>query len=157
MARRLLNRYEGPLPREALVILHCNFEELRALSSAGEMIVADASTPEGGVATEVDISRIESLLPRLTGDVSIETLEDQRNVRDAVAAIRAELLRRLDERIVEYHPAHEEALSLYFDYGYSYAVLERLDRMGTEMEALLALMTGGRGMAEATRTFTFPD
>ena len=36
--------------RETSVILHCNFEELRALLAASELIVADANGRSGAVA-----------------------------------------------------------------------------------------------------------
>jgi hypothetical protein len=134
------------------MILHCNFEELRALSSAGEMILTAAG---GGVAAPPEQrARVERLLPRLTGDFSIESLADQRGVREAVDYICRDLHHRMDEKIVEYHPAHEEAVALYFDYGHSRTVLHRLEHMGAEMEALAELMGGG---AEAAGRLTFPD
>jgi hypothetical protein len=139
------------------MILHCNFEELRALSSAGELILAAAAGR--GMATAVhagpgDVAKVEMLLPRLTGDFSIECLADQRGVREAVDYICRDLHHRMDEKIVEYHPAHEEAVALYFDYGHSRTVLHRLEHMGAEMEALAELMGGG---AEAAGRLTFPD
>ena len=128
------------------MILHCNYEELRALTSASEAIVADtypgAGTPEGVV-------RVEDLLPRLDADLSIDTLLDQRRVAAAVRFICGDLHRRLDERIVETTPADEDAVALYFDYGYARTVLHRLDQMGAEMEAIADLIGGG--------ALTFPD
>ena len=44
------------------------------------------------------------LLPRLTGDFSIETLDDQRRVQQAVAFIVDDLSARLDERIIGVQP-----------------------------------------------------
>lgn len=137
------------------MILHCNFEELRALTSASEAIVAEghahpgpsAARPEGWV-------MVEELLPRLTGDVSIETLPDQRRVQAAVRAICRDLHRRLDERIIETSPADEDAVALYFDYGHSRTVLYRLDQMGAEMEAIADLIGGS---AAAGSGVTFPD
>jgi hypothetical protein len=139
------------------MILHCNFEELRALASAGELILAAAEgrgTATGVYAAPDDVVKVEMLLPRLVGDVSIESLADQRRVRAAVGSICRDLHQRLDEKIVEFHPAHEDAIALYFDYGHSRTVLFRLDHMGAEMEALAELM-GGPG--EAAGRVTFPD
>ena len=131
------------------MILHLSFEELRAIASAGELIVAGKS--RDGIAVPSDwADRVNALLPRLTGDLSIETLEDQRRVRDAVAGLVAEVHRRLDHQVIESHPGHEEAVALYFDYAHARGVLARLDRMGAEMEAIASLI-GDRA------ALTFPD
>ena len=138
------------------MILHCNFEELRALTAASEMIVADAHDHRGAVAGSSDeVGTVERLLPRLIGDVSIETLDDQRRVQRAVSFICRELLHRLDDQIIATNPANEDAVSLYFDYGHSRAVLHRLDLMGAEMEAIIDLIYGGS--ATASGSVTFPD
>jgi hypothetical protein len=131
------------------MILHCNFEELRALESAGELILASAP-----VAHPEDVAGVERLIPRLGGAVSIETLDDQRRMRDTIDYICRDLQDRMDSKILEFHPAHEEAVALYFDYGHSRTVLHRLDAMGTEMEAILDLIDGGGGGAKHV---TFPD
>jgi hypothetical protein len=137
------------------VILHCNFEELRALTSASEMIVADGYAHPGPAAAQPEgLVMVEQLLPRLVGDVSIETLPDQRSVQRAVRFICGELHRRMDERIIDAHPADEEAVALYFDYGHSRTVLHRLDLMGAEMEAIADLIGGS---AAAGSGVTFPD
>jgi hypothetical protein len=136
------------------VILHCNFEELRALAAASELIVADGHGQSGAVAAPPEsVVMVEQLLPRLTGDMSIETLLDQRRVQKAVQFIVGDLHRRLDERIIEAHPADEEAVALFFDYGHSRSVLHRLELMGAEMEAIVELIGGGAAAAG----MTFPD
>lgn len=128
------------------MILHCNFEELRALESASEAILADrhpvAGAPDG-------TAMVEQLLPRLNADFSIDTLLDQRRVAAAVRFVCGDLQRRLDERIIESSPADEDAVALYFDYGHSRTVLHRLELMGAEMEAIADLIGGG--------ALTFPD
>jgi hypothetical protein len=136
------------------VILHCNFEELRALAAASELIVADSHGHPGAVAAPPEgLVMVEQLLPRLTGDMSIETLQDQRQVQKAVHFIVGDLHRRMDQRIIDAHPADEEAVALYFDYGHSRSVLHRLDLMGAEMEAIVELIGGGAAAAG----MTFPD
>lgn len=139
------------------MILHCNFEELRALASAGETVVSAAEAASAGAvsAPAEGVAKVEMLLPRLTGDFSIDTLDDQRRVRHAVSVIVDDLHTRLDNTIIEYNPAHEEAVTLYFDYGHSRSVLHRLDVIGAEMEAMVDLMTGGR--PELGGSITFPD
>jgi hypothetical protein len=129
------------------MILHCNYEELRALTAAGETLVARG----GGAA----LSRIEPLLPRLTGSVSIDTLDDQRGVREGVALIVDDLRGRMDRQIIEHGPADEDAVTLYFEYGHTLMVLNRLDEMGGEMSAIAELLTGGH--PELAGTITFPD
>ena len=136
------------------MILHCNFEELRALASASEMILSDAYARAGAVvAPPESVGMVELLVPRLVGDMSIETLDDQRRVQGAVSFICRDLHRRLDDKIIETHAAHEEAVALYFDYGHSRSVLHRLTEMGNEMEAIVELI-GGSGNAAGV---TFPD
>ena len=139
------------------MILRFNFEELRALASAGESVVSAAEAGAAGTvsAPAEGVARVEMLLPRLTGDFSIDTLDDQRRVRHAVSVIVNDLHARLDQKIVEYNPAHEEAVALYFDYGHSRTVLHRLDLIGAEMEAIVDLITGGR--PQTGGAITFPD
>ncbi|HEX2202975.1 MAG TPA: hypothetical protein VHG91_06745 [Longimicrobium sp.] len=135
------------------MILHCNFEELRALASAGEVLVAEAHARTGGVAAPPEgVVMVEHLIPRLTGDMSIETLEDQRRVQGAVTVLVDDLRRRMDHQIIETTPGNEEALNFYFDYAHSRSVLHRLDRMGAEMAAIVELIAGGNPAG-----VTFPD
>ena len=154
LARPLLILGLGDSEKGGSVILHCNFEELQALMSASELIVAERHDLGGGVAAPAEgVEMVEQLLPRLTGDVSIETLDDQRRIESAVSYIVGELHRRLDEKIVESSPGNEDALHLYFDYGHSRTVLSRLSRMGTEMTAIIDLIGG----SQAAAGITFPD
>jgi hypothetical protein len=154
MAHPLLFSGIGQRTKRDSVILHCNFEELRALLAASELIVADAHDGSGAVVAPPEgVVMVEQLIPRLTGDVSIETMADQRRVHGAVSYIVHDLHRRLDDQIIETDPSNEDAVSLYFDYGHSRAVLHRLDRMGAEMVAIIELIGGG---AQAVG-MTFPD
>lgn len=135
------------------MILHCDYEELRALQSAAEAVLADAhrGVRAAGVGAE-GVARTEELLPRLQGDVSVETLEEQRTLRTAVSTLVDHLHDRLDRTIIEFHPAHEEAVNLYFDYAHSRTVLHRLDEMGAEMEAIINVIGGN-----AAAGMVFPD
>ncbi|HEU0052150.1 MAG TPA: hypothetical protein VFQ39_03190 [Longimicrobium sp.] len=135
------------------MILHCNFEELRALESASEMILSGMGAPVGVAAPPESVGLVEQLLTRLGGDMSIETLDEQRRVQQAVTYICSDLHRRLDDKIIETtNPANEEAVALYFDYGHSRTVLHRLSEMGAEMEAIVELIGGGNAAG-----VTFPD
>lgn len=141
------------------MILSFNFEELRALETGTELFLSEHSHASGGsvVAPSEARADVERLRPRLAAAISISTLADQRALRKAVAAICGELHERMEETVIRYHPAHEEAVSLYFDYAHVFGVLTRLDEMGTEMSAIIELMTGAPVSDEAARAVTFPD
>src|SRR5687768_5505671 len=101
------------------MILNCNFEELQALSAGAELILNPLGVTMGGTvaAPAAAVAQVAMLHPRLKHSLDIETLEDQRAVRAAVDAICSTLHERMDEKVLEYHPAHEEAVALYFDYA----------------------------------------
>lgn len=141
------------------MILRCNYEELRALANGADLVLADEEAgSSGGVAAPAEaLALVEQLTPRLVGDLSVETLADQRNLRRAVAFICDNLRSRMEEVVVEHYPAHEEAVSQYFDYGYALAVLRRLDRAGEEMTAIIELTTGEPVSDASAATFNFPD
>jgi len=141
------------------VILHCSYEELRALAAGAELVLAQEETGGGqAVAAPAGAkAQVELLLPRLTGDLSVTTLAEQRRLREAVALICDSLRRRLEGEVVAHDPAYEEAVNLYFEYGHALRVLDRLDRMGEQMRAMIELMTGHGPTEEAATTITFPD
>ena len=141
------------------MILHCNFEELRALMSGAEAVLHDPRVlEEGGIAAPAEAAAaLELLLPRLGGDLSVETLAEQRQIHSAVSAVHHDLHARLDERVLQAGPASEEAVATYFDYAHVGIVLERLDTMGSEMTAMIELITGAPPTAETAASVTFPD
>jgi hypothetical protein len=141
------------------MILHCSYEELRALTSGAELTLSDSGPGSAcAVAAPAEVAaEIDVLLPRLTGDLSISTLAEQRRTREAVMLIRDTLHARLESEVVEYHPGHEAAVLLYFDYAYVLKVLDRLERMGDTMNSMLQVVTGERITPEAAGSFTFPD
>lgn len=141
------------------MILNCNFEELRALASGAELVQmgqTQAAHAPAAAPSEA-MPHLDLLRTRLDADLSIETLSEQRSVRTAVSAICEGLHERLEEKVIEFHPAHEEAVALYFDYAHAFAVLKRLDVMGAEMEALIELMTGAPATAASASSVSFPD
>lgn len=139
------------------VILNCNFEELQSLAFGAELLVESAELPSSGsiAAPATAVAEVKLLQPRLTGSITIRTLAEQRQIRRGVAAICQELHDRLDEKVLEYHPAHEEAVALYFDYAHVMGVLRRLDDMGAEMEAMIELMTGEKPTESSAATIEF--
>jgi hypothetical protein len=99
---------------------------------------------------------VEALLPRLTGDLTIQTLAEQRRVARAIATIVERLKEEMDLFIILAHPADESAVTSYFLYGHALAVLARVTEMGQEMEALIEVVTGSPPTREAAETFLFP-
>ena len=140
------------------MIVHCNFEELTALK-AGARQVLEGHVPEQGmiVAPPEERERVAALMPRLEGDFSVTTLREQRSLLHAVAII-VEILRvEMESLVTAHHPAHEVAVSAYFDFAHAFSVQARLYEVGLEMEALIELVTGGPVTDELARDFVFPD
>lgn len=141
------------------MILHFNYEEIQALTAGARAYLGEAGAPEPSavLAPSEGRARVEALLPRLVGDVSVYTLEELRAVHGAVATV-VELLRvQLESAVLATHAADEDAVSAYFDFAHGLTVLHRIEEMAEEMEAMLELVTGGSPSAEAARTFQFPD
>jgi hypothetical protein len=137
------------------MILHCSYEELMAIDAGIERIL---EADRGGVAAPPDVlPDLESLAPRLTGDLSIDTLEDQVSIQRALEFLLAEARDRTDEFILDESPAAESAIRSYFEYAHLLGVLDRLRLMGNEMRALIELMTGKPPTDEAARRFAFDD
>jgi len=148
------------------MILSCNFEELGALKEGARAILGEG-TREGAefvapvvapvVAPPEGQEEVENLLPRLSGDLAIETLAEQRLVFDAVSAIVAVLRDEMDHSIISSHPADEAAVSSYFAFAHALAVQARLAEMGQEMEALIEVVTGAPATPEVAARFLFPS
>ena len=140
------------------MIVHCNFEELTALK-AGARQVLEGYAPEYGViaAPPEERERVAALMPLLSGDFSVTTLAEQRSLLHAVAII-VEMLRvEMESMVATNHPAHEVAVSAFFDFAHAFSVQARLFEVGLEMEALVELVTGGPATDELARDFAFPD
>ncbi len=140
------------------MIVHCNFEELTALKAGARQLLEEYG-PEHGViaAPPEERERVAALMPRLEGDFSVTTLAEQRSLLHAVAII-VEMLRvEMESMVAANHPAHEVAVSAYFDFAHAFSVQTRLHEVGLEMEALVELVTGGSVTDELARDFVFPD
>jgi hypothetical protein len=140
------------------VILYCAFEELSALSAGAQRVLAEADDAAVIVAAPPQIvADLEALRPRLTGDLSVSTLAEQRSVARATAFILADLKQRMDVTIVDDNPASESSVQAYFEYANVLIFEDRLRRIGDQMVALIELMTGAAPTEETARTFAFPD
>jgi hypothetical protein len=143
---------------EDAMYLHCSFEELTALASTAERVLAAHGSGELSVAAPPRaLADLEALAPRLAGEISIPTLHVQRSVQRALELALEETRARMDAMILEYHPAAEDAIAAYFDYAHILSVLERVTRMGAEMTMLIEVMTGRPVDDETARSFSFPD
>lgn len=142
------------------MILHCTYEELEALRwGARSLLGEEGGAPGGSVAAPpAALADVERLVPRLSGDFSVDTLAEQRELARAVRAIVARLRSLMELRIAALHPAAEGAVQAYFDFAHAFAVLDRLREMGEEMEAILDVVDEDPADDEdAAESFVFPD
>lgn len=140
------------------MILHFNFEELSALKQGARMVLEEAGGEDAPVvAPPAERVHVQQLLNRLDGEITIETLSEQREVAQALSVIVEFLRVDMEATIVARHPADEGAVSAYFDFGHALSVLGRIERMGTEMEAVIEIVTGEEPTEELARTFLFPN
>jgi hypothetical protein len=140
------------------MILSCNFEELGALKTGARGFLGDPSREGAPVAAPPEGQPgVVDLLPRLSGDLAIETLSEQRSVYKAVSLIVAFLEEEMDLFILSSHPADESAVSAYFRYAHALSVQARLAEMGQEMEALIEVVTGAQATPEVAERFLFPS
>jgi hypothetical protein len=140
------------------VIVYCNFEELTALK-AGVRQVLDGYAPEHGMiaAPPEEREQVAALKSQLGGDFSVTTLAQQRSLLHAVSIIVGILRIEMESVVTATHPAHEGAVSAYFDFAHALSIQARLYEVGLEMEALVELVTGEPVTEEFARDFGFPD
>jgi hypothetical protein len=143
---------EGPM------ILACNYEEVVALKHGATTILSE-EVGERGLVAAPSAARVavEALLPRLTGDLSVGTLAEQRQLERAVELIVKRLRQGMQAEVLATHPASEPAVAAYFEFAHALAVLGRIREMGREMRALIEVMTGAPPTDELIRTFRFPE
>lgn len=140
------------------MILYLSYEELAALgSSAEQVLVANAANGHGIAAPPQLIADVELFSQRLTGDITLSSLEDQRSMQLVVKHLLAGSQARMDEAVVLQHAAAESAVAAYFEYAHILGVQHRLQAIGDEMAALIQLMTGDDPESESARRFDFPE
>ena len=140
------------------MILHCNYEELRALRSGARAILdATADSDCGKSLSQSGRANVEALLPHLDGDMAFQTLSELQVATAAVETVVACLRVEMDSYVIHTHPAHEGAVAAYFDFAHALAVLGRLREAEHEMEAMIEVMTGGPATDRSAKEFVFPD
>lgn len=139
------------------MILYLSYEELAALeSSAEQVLVADATG--GGIAAPPQlVTEVEQFSQRLTGDITVASLSDQRTMQSVVEHLLAGSQARMDEAVLLEHAAAESAVAAYFEYAHILGVQHRLSAIGSEMAAIVQLMTGNDPDSESGRRFEFPE
>jgi hypothetical protein len=138
------------------MILHCTFEELSVLGAAAERVLH--APDAGGVAAPPQVmADLEALAPRLTGDIGVQTLHEVQSIQRAGSFLLEDARERADAMILEQHPAAEAAVVAYFEYAHLLTFLDRVNRMGAQMKALIELMTGEAPTESGARRVSFPD
>jgi len=143
----------------AIMILRCNYEELQALRSGVSAFLGlePGSEPAAVAAPPLTRARVEALLQRLDGDVSIETLAEQREIEAGARAIVEFLQSEMKTLISDLTPSDDAAVDAYMDFANAYCVLVRLRQIGNDMESLIEVMMDGRVTPDMERSFDFPD
>jgi hypothetical protein len=140
------------------VILYLNFEELAALGECAELVLHSRGDTGHAIAAPPQfIAEIEHFAQSLSGDITITSLDEHRRMLDVVTHLLAGCRTRLDKIIVEQHAAAEDAVAAYFSFAHVLSVSDRLESMGSEMAAIVELMTGEHRESETARRFSFED
>lgn len=141
------------------MILHFNYEEIQALRAGARAYLGEIGAPSASpvIAPSETRAHVEALLPRLSGDVSLATLEELHGVQTAVSAVVEILRAQMESMVLATHAADEDAVSAYFDFAHGLTVASRIDELASEMEAMIELVTGEAPTTEAARSFRFPD
>ena len=140
------------------MILQCSYEELEALKTGADALLARRGSESRAVAAPPENhAQVEALVPRLTGALSIRTLREQRLVQTAVDAVVGHLRAEMEMLVTATHPASEGAVIAYFDFAHAFSVQHRVREIGSEMSALIEVMTGEPATPEVAASFVFPD
>ncbi len=125
------------------MILHCDFEELQALDRGASLVLETHSGRSSFLVPVADdvLARVEDLRPLLVGSIEVTEVAEIDAIQAAVHLIARTLYQALQSRVLELHPAHEEAVGIYFDYAHVLVVENRVNHMAAEMHALDELIS----------------
>ena len=142
------------------MILYMSYEEVRALRQGARSSLRDE--PQGRCAVAAPPAararaEVGALEEWLVGDLSVETLVQQRALSGALGAIVECLRIEMEVLVAATHRAHEGAVAAYFDYAHVLSVLGRLRERRNEMEAMIEVVTGRSAEGQTATTFQFPD
>lgn len=139
------------------MILYLTFEEISALGSSAELVLASAGQAGVVAAPPQFTAELEQFAGTLTGDISIDSLEQQRRIARIVDHLLAVTRARMDQAVLEQHAAAEEAVAAYFAYAHVLTVSRRLRVIGEQMSAIIDVITGDGPDSEQGRRFSFPE
>lgn len=139
------------------MILHCSYEEARALRRGAGVLLGLEVSVGPVIAPPQEIEAVEALTRRLDGDLSISTLTELQGVRSALEAITEALRLELDSWVLQTHPGGEEAVNAYFDYAHALTAMGRAQELEAEMAAMIELMTGKPVSELSAVQVVFPD
>lgn len=141
------------------MILRCNYEEVEALRAGARALLerTDDASPAAVLAPPQSRARVEALLPRLEGDLSLYTLDELRGVQAGIDAIVEYLREEMESAVLATHAADESAVNAYFAFAHGFTVFNRVGQIAEEMEAIIELVTGDATSPAVARSFRFPD
>lgn len=141
------------------MILRCNYEEVEALRAGARALLERTGDTAAStvLAPPESRARVEALLPRLMGDLSLATLDELRGVQAGIGAIVEQLREEMESEVLAAHAADESAVTAYFAFAHALTVQSRVGELAEEMEAIIELVTGGAPSPESLRRFRFPD
>ena len=94
--------------KEETMILRCNYEELGALRTGATSLLGGSPGERAPVVAPPEgFEDVMALLPRLDGDLAMETLAEQRQVLKGISAIVQRLKEEMDASVLATHPAGE--------------------------------------------------
>lgn len=140
------------------MILYLSYEELAALGSCAERVLLANTVSGHGIAAPPQlVADVEQFSQRLTGDIAIASLDDQRSLQLVVKQLLDRSRAAMEEAVILQHAAAEGAVAGYFEYAHVLTVSHRLHAIGEEMAAIVQLMTGDDPDSEGGRRFSFPE
>jgi hypothetical protein len=140
------------------MILHCTYEELTAATAGAEYVLAaEGGSGSGVLAPPEAIAVVEALLPRLTGSITMRTLDEQQTIEHALSIVLDTLHELMNRSVLEYYVGAEEAVIAYFDYAHVLTLWQRASQIGREMAAIIELVTGRPPDTETATGFVFSD
>lgn len=140
------------------MILQFNYEELTALKAGASGLLREGEPSGGGVlAPPEHRARVEALVSRLDGDLSLDSLAEVVEVKGAIDSIVAWLRHEMESAVLATHAADESAVTAYFDFAHAFTVAHRVGEIENEMTALIELMTGAPPTSDTSRGIHFPD
>ena len=131
------------------MIFRITFEEIAALNSAAERLLAPTAGEVPVVAPPEAMAELEYRVP-LGGDLTVETLAQQRRLLSAVEYVLDHLKRRMDAMVSDQYVGSDDSVNAYFDYANVLTVATRLREAGRPGHTPAAVVQLGTYPAQRT-------